>query len=120
HDTFDTLGRQALHVDFKGQVTALVYDDSAGIAPAERLHLGRLVEKRFYASMADYANGTGTPADRVHFTYDSLGRQATMTDSTGLTTCTYDAESRLTEKASPEGDLHYAYNPATGQHTETF
>ena len=114
---YDDLGRQTLHVSFEGAVTQSVYDDTAAGA-------GRLVEKRFFTSETDYADGSGTPDEVWLFTTDALGRQTrvernTLESGTVVTDYTYDARGRLAGTASPEGTIFYEYDDL-GRKTRTY
>ena len=67
-------------------------------------------------------------SETVTYTYDSLGRQLTVSDSaedttadpTGTTTNSYDAQGNLDEQQTPEGTIWYVFDPATGEETETY
>ena len=114
------LGELKYSVDFEGHVTAYFYDNSPGGG-------GRLAEKCFYASETVYAGGSGTPGDVVSYTYDPFGRVVTIAEDTNgdgtierTTTESYDAFGRLICETSPEGTIHYEYDPATGLMTRTY
>jgi RHS repeat-associated protein len=118
--TYDFLGRQQTHTDFKGQVEEMIYDDDSRVAVGERLHLNRLTEKRYYVNHAAYLAGTDDATQRVHYNYDALGRTLTTTDGHGIITYAYDLDGRTLSVDSPEGTIHYEYDPATGRHTRTY
>jgi len=122
HETYDALGRPKLHADFKGQVTQFVYDDDASLPTPQRTYLGNLVQKRLYGNMGAYSAGTAT--ETISYEYDDLGRQISVSDQVGstmqTTSFTYDGEGRQVVVTSPEGIIHYQYDPATGQHTRTW
>lgn len=46
----------------------------------------------------------------ISYTYDSLGRRLTMTDSTGTTSYTYDDLSRIVKVQASNGAVEYEYN----------
>ncbi len=84
---------------------------------------GRLIEHRFFADLATYNGGAGTPGEVWTFTYDAFGRQIAATQQVGTdiraTTTAYDAEGRITQIVSPEGAVNYEYDPVTGLRTRT-
>ncbi len=118
--TYDSLGRQATHVDFKGQVEEFVYDNDSRIAVGERLGLGRVIEKRYYSSVSNFTSQTEDTSQRVHYTFDALGRVGTVVDGHGTVTNTYDLDGRLTSVDSPEGTINYVYDQATSRHIRTY
>jgi len=108
--TYNSHGQLATETDYKGQITAYSYDS-----------LGRLINKKFYASQAGYL--AGAVADQTTYAYDvveSDGVHSTVTDSTGTTDTLYDAEGRVIKVTSPQGTINYKYDPATGEHIETW
>jgi YD repeat-containing protein len=115
--TYDDFGRQTLHISFEGVVTQSLYDDRTASG-------GRLVEQRFFATLADYNNGLGTPAEMMTFVYDAFGRQVKVTHSRGAAqevwTTEYDAEGRVRRIVSPQGAVNYEFDPATGLRTRVF
>jgi YD repeat-containing protein len=46
----------------------------------------------------------------VNFTYNAMGLRQMMTDSSGITTYTYDVRNRLLSKQTSQGTLTYTYN----------
>ncbi len=125
---YNDLGRQVYHVSFEGVVTAFVYDTDDGVDPGDT---GRLVEKRYFDDLDAYASGTGNPSDITAYAYDAFGRTHEVLqqydddgdgtfDRVRLTTNTYDASGHVESIATPEGTIHYEYNPVTGQHTRTY
>ena len=46
----------------------------------------------------------------VLFTFTPTGQRASMADGSGTTTSGYDAQDRLTSKATPQGTLSYSYD----------
>ena len=108
--TFNSLGQLATSADFKGQITAYSYDD-----------IGRIKSKTYYTSATDYQ--AGNVADQTTYAYDiveSDGVHSTVTDSAGVTDTLYDGEGRVIKVTSPQGTLNYKYDPATGEHIETW
>jgi len=91
---YDKLGRLIAYKDKKGQVTENTYD-----------LMSRLTQ-------------TQTGTESVSYTYDSLGNQTAMTDSTGTTSYGYTYNNRLMEITSSESDttepvfISYSYNHA--------
>ena len=106
---YDAHGRQVKHVDFDANVaTSTYYADTDA-------HAGML-QQVVYAG----APSSGKATQTVAYTYDALGRQQTITDASGTTTDHYDDLGNLIEEETPEGVIHYAYELATGRHTETW
>ena len=106
---YDALGQLASAADFNGQVINDRYDG-----------LGRVVEKDEYTSVS-------AAAEIVTYTYDSHDGQDRRYDTVasvqnpaanGATTSYFDRFGNLVEIDSPQGVVHYAYDPATGQKTE--
>ncbi len=89
---YNALGQQTQHVDFEGNTTTFGYDS-----------FGRLQSKSFT---------DGSTTQTVTYTYDALGRVKTVNDNafSSVTTNTYDAEGRISQIASPQGYLNYAYD----------
>ncbi len=109
--TYDDLNRELTHTDFSGNVaTYAYYAGNTGDATAGQLHTVT------YTGAA----GSGKATQVVTYTYDDLGRQQTITDASGTTTDSYDDQGNLIEEQTPEGDIHYVFDPATGHHTETY
>jgi uncharacterized delta-60 repeat protein len=119
--TYDPFGRVATHVDFEGQSTGYVYDDTPQ-------HGGLLLEEERFAGAVD-----ATPDEETVYTHDGLGRTRTVTEyaqldadaelevSRAATTYTYDPiDGQVTLVHSPEGYLYHAYDPATGLLTDTW
>jgi len=87
---YDGVGNIGSVTDFNGATTSYVYDA-----------LNRL--------------STITPDPRlaqptIRFTFTPSGQRATMMDASGTTTYDYDAQDRLTSKATPQGTLSYTYD----------
>ena len=118
--TYDALGRLASTTDFDGHVIAYRYDD-----------FGRVIEKDEYADATAAAVGVSDAAEVVIYTYDQYDDQGRRYDTVtvtsaqnpaadGTTTSYYDVLGNLVEIDSPQGDVHYAYDPATGEKTEVW
>jgi YD repeat-containing protein len=93
----------------------MVYDDSATGG-------GRLSEKQFFDNAVAYNNGSGTPTERLVYTYDAFGRivqqqhiRPTVTDPY---TTAYDAQGRVTQETTPTGFINYEYD-LLGRKTKT-
>jgi YD repeat-containing protein len=91
--TYDDFGRVLTSTDFKGQTTAYTYDDSA-------TGDGRETGEYFFAAGVSALDSggdvqTSLAEDSTVYTYDNLGRTATITDSTGVTTDSYDTDGNL-------------------------
>lgn len=135
--TFDALGRTLTVTDFKGQTTLYRYEDSPGAQ-------GRLyAEYRYAAGQTVDATTIANPessaltsarwyAEKTTYTFDNLGRQQTLAESTKSPTTGVVTQSRLTIYGydpvtgainlvdSPEGKVHHEYDPATGLLTRTW
>jgi YD repeat-containing protein len=93
----------------------MVYDDSATGG-------GRLSEKQFFDNAVAYNNGSGTPTERLVYTYDAFGRivrqqhiRPTVTDPY---TTVYDVQGRVTQETTPTGFINYEYD-LLGRKTKT-
>jgi len=115
--SYDALGQLASTTDFDGHVITYAYD-------AE----GRVTETEEYANQTNATTGPSAAAEKVTYTYDSLdgtGRRydtVTITSSenpsaNGTTTTYYDVHGNLVEIDSPQGNITYTYDLATGQKT---
>jgi RHS repeat-associated protein len=116
--TYDAFGRVLTSTDFKGQTTAYTYDDTA-------IGDGEETGEYFFAAGVSALDSSGDvqtslAGDSTVTTYDNLGRTATVTDSTGTATDSYDAEGNLIKQVKPEGTINYVYDPATGRLMETW
>jgi hypothetical protein len=60
--TFDSFGRTLTTTNADGQVTLYVYDDNALVPAADRVNLGRLYGKYYFATTADYQAYIANPA----------------------------------------------------------
>jgi RHS repeat-associated protein len=106
--TYDSFGRMASRTDFGGNVTVYHYDAL----------LGRLTETDFFA--AGHNPATSPPDQEVTVQYDPLGRLSQVVDSAyGTVTYGYDSDSHMTSVTTPEGQISYGYDLATGWHTST-
>jgi uncharacterized delta-60 repeat protein len=121
--TYDAYGNVHTHVDFDGNVATSMYE------PATLPGTTTPNPKAGELDGVTYVDPTGHKAEQdVSYTYDGLGRQATLTDSadanaadpTGTTTETYDDYGNLKEEQTPEGTIWHVYEPATGRLTDTY
>ena len=90
---YDADGNVITHTDFRGKLTTYTFDN--------RYPNGRPTGKVPDATL-------GEPS--VGYTYYSNGPRFTMTDTSGVTTYTYDLRDRFQTKATPEGTLTYTYD----------
>jgi RHS repeat-associated protein len=90
--TYDAAGNLQTLTDYNGKTTTYTYDT-----------LNRLLSRTPDSRLPD------TPES---FTYTPTGKRATMTDASGTTVYTYDAQDRLQTKATPQGTLTYTYDAA--------
>jgi YD repeat-containing protein len=115
HYTYNIYNQVATHVDFDGNTATYSYysDFDAGD------YTGSLQQVQSTAPA-----GSGKTDEAVGYTYDSLGRQATVSNSTedtstdpatGKTTNSYDSQGNLIEQDTPEGSITYGFNQTTGQ-----
>ena len=88
--TYDVVGDQATHTDFRGKTTTMTYDP----------------RKRLASKVPDPSLNEPT----VTYTYNDVGTRSRMTDASGTTTYGYDLRNRLLTKATPEGTLTYTYD----------
>jgi RHS repeat-associated protein/uncharacterized delta-60 repeat protein len=118
--TYDAFGRTSTHVDFKGQTERSYYDDTGG-------HGGRVSETaRFVAGMP--TDDIGDSAEVTAYEYDDLDRQAAVSEgsfdepgATRIETTTFDPiTGGIASVTSPEGVIHYEYDPATGRKIRTW
>jgi RHS repeat-associated protein len=70
--------------------------------------MNRLTAKTADAFFAQNSIG----AAQISFTYSPTGLRLSMTDASGVTSYAYDNHDRLLTKATPQGTLTYAYDPA--------
>ncbi|MCG3180039.1 MAG: hypothetical protein BIFFINMI_02393 [Phycisphaerae bacterium] len=73
------------------------------------------MEKRYFASIEDYDQGTGTPAEYVTYGYDGLGRNTSVVqhfadETTATTAYTYNDLWELVRVDRPEGAINYEYD----------
>jgi YD repeat-containing protein len=111
--TYNQQGQEATHTDFDGNVATYGYYSSFG----NGAYTGSL-QQVVYTPGAGAAPGA-TP-QTVVYTYDAMGRQSTITDASGTATNSYDAQGNLVEQQTPEGTIFYKFDPAMGEHTETY
>ena len=121
-------------MDFDGNTIVDVYDDSSSGD-------GELTaEYRFVPNQTVYSSGilqVNNATEKTIYTYyatgNDVGKQLTVTDynahtpgsgtwvSSTYTTYTYDAVTgQIASETSPAGVIHYVYDPATGEHIETW
>jgi len=108
---YDEFGRLIKATDFKGQVTAFIYNDTN--------NPGLLEYQRYYDSNDCYENHPDDPNIEIHITYDQLGRKTVVDVSDEGAESSYaykyDAEGRITEIHSPQGFVRYGYFTSTGR-----
>ena len=120
--SYDRHARVDHEISFEGSVTAWEYDS-----------LGRPAAKHFFADEFDYAAWLGNPGlahEIVAYTHDPFGRQlSVLKDADGdLIGTTADqsawvytyGDGLLTCAESPQGVVHYEYDPATDLLVRTF
>jgi YD repeat-containing protein len=98
--TYNPYGQQVTHTDFNGNVATSIYYSSGQSVGGITQPVGAL-EQVVYTGAAMSGKATQT----VTYTYDAMGRQATVTDASGTTTDHYDAEGNLIEQDTPEGTM---------------
>ncbi|MCZ2343880.1 MAG: hypothetical protein LC104_19095 [Bacteroidales bacterium] len=107
---YDQYGNVDYSIDFNGQKADYVYDYDRSL---DGTGLGRLVEIQYFAE------GATTPAITMAYTYDALGRQDTVTETAGstvrVTDTDYNIDGQIITITSPEGVIHYEYDPVTSQ-----
>ena len=106
--TYNIYSQVATHTDFDGNTAVYTYYGGSGA------NAGALQEVVYGGAI-----GSGKATETVTYTYTSLGQQATVTDASGTTTDSYDAEGDLVDQDTPEGDIQHTYSPVTGELTET-
>jgi YD repeat-containing protein len=114
--TYSVNNQVLTHTDFDGNVATYTY------LPASDRNAGSLYQVIYVG--ADSSKATET----VTYTYTGLGQQATVSDSTeatldnplGTTTISYDPEGDVTVQDTPQGVIHHAFDPATGELIETW
>jgi len=106
--TYNVNNQVATHTDFDGNTAVYTYYGGSGA------NAGALQEVVYGGAI-----GSGKATETVTYTYTSLGQQATVTDASGTTTDSYDAEGDLVDQDTPEGDIQHTYSPVTGELTET-
>jgi len=103
--TYNANNQVATHTDFDGNVATYSYISGGPQAG--------LLQQVAYT-------GSGKATQTVSYTYNDLNQQQTVTDASGTTTDSYDPFGNLIESDTPEGVIHYAFDPATGNHTDTW
>ncbi len=104
--TYNVYNQVATHTDFDGNTATYSY------FPATDPHAGAL-QQVVYA-------GSGKATQTVTYVLDDMGRQHEITDASGTTTISYDPEGDVIEQDTPEGIIHHAFDPATGELIETW
>jgi RHS repeat-associated protein len=110
---YDPLGNIATTTDPLGRITKTTYNAAGQLVSRTD---GRGMTTTYGNDAAGELTSQNAPGVPVSYTYDALGRRATMSDVTGTTTYGYDAASRTTSIASPQGTVSYTYDNA-GQRT---
>jgi RHS repeat-associated protein len=87
---YDAVGNVTKHTDFNGKVTTYTYDSS-----------NHVLTKTPDASFG---------APEVTYTYLPSGLRSSMTDTSGVTTYSYDSADRITQIVKPAGTLSYTYD----------
>jgi len=137
--TYDGHGNVKSHLSFDARLTFYAYDYDAdfAVSAGERVNQGRLVETRHYDSAAPNTASPTFTGQRVHYTYDALGRQIELKDdaivtggaasSTRLTRTNYDPvtgqpasvqtwlDDQSPGSAAPAELIAYAYHSGTGR-----
>jgi YD repeat-containing protein len=103
--TYNVNSQVTGHTDFDGNTAAYTYATSGP-------HAG-LLQQVVYA-------GAGKATQNVTYGYNDLNQQQTVTDASGTTTDSYDDFGNLIESQTPEGTIWYVFDPATGNHTQTY
>jgi RHS repeat-associated protein len=121
--TYDSVDRLSTVTDQQGNVLAVYTYDAAGQGVETDLGNGTY-SKRAYdrdgrlVSLVNYGPRPGVGQNgpiisRFDYTYDGLGRVASMTTLDGTTTYTYDADGQLTSANLPSGrTITYQYDAA--------
>ncbi len=109
--TYNVYGQVATHTDFDGNTAAYTYYSNY----SSGAYTGSLEQVVYTA-----ASGSGKANQTVAYTYDSLGREKTVTDASGTTTNFYDNQGNLSEQQTPEGTIWHVFDPTTGDQTETY
>ncbi len=95
--TYDAVGNVASHTTFKGDTITFTYDT-----------LNRVATKTVPVSGA-----AGTLNNTTTYSYTPTGQVASVLDTRGTTTYSYDARDRLTQGVHPEGwTVTYGYDAA--------
>ncbi|WP_299927059.1 RHS repeat-associated core domain-containing protein [uncultured Nocardioides sp.] len=127
---YDAAGRRTRVTDPRGKDWTVTYDERGDVV-ARRDPLGRTHRYTYDAAgrlsshtdargvSVDYAyRGDGQPLSmterggdgRVSMTYDGLGRRASMTDDSGLTSWSYTPGSQVAGVSTPAGAISYTYD----------
>ena len=106
--TYNANNQVATHTDFDGNVATYSYSN------------GGTEEGLLQNVVYTGASGSGKSPETVTYTYNDLNQQYQVTDASGTTTDYYDPFGNLVESDTSEGDIHYAFDPVTGNHTDTW
>jgi len=87
---YDAAGNLTTRIDFNGKLTTFTYDA-----------VNRMTRRTPDPSFAE---------PTISLSYTPTGQRASMTDSSGTTSYSFDGRDRLLTKASPQGTLTYAYD----------
>jgi RHS repeat-associated protein len=120
--SYDDRGRQEVHISFEGVVTKNIYNDDLA---------GRLSEKHFFQSEAQYDNGAGDPAEIWSYTYDARGRIVSVVkalrdadtgnyDNARSETTTYNDQGLVQTIDNDEGQIQYLYDDLGRQISVSF
>lgn len=103
HHTYNALGQLEVAVDFMGQSNRLFYDVQ-----------GRVVTNWLYAA------GAATPGQTNAMEYGPGGQYLRILRPEGETVLTYNLDGAVTNISSPEGVIHYEYDPVAGYLTRAY
>lgn len=127
---YDDAGQRTSVKDPRGKVWSVTYD-ALGHVVEERDPLGRVRSADYDAAgrlenrtdargvVADYSYGSGHRLEglserggtgSIEYTYDELGRRATMTDATGTTTWDYFPDGAVQKVTAPADAVTYSYD----------
>ena len=102
YNTYNALNQLSRTTDYNGQVTQYKYNS-----------LGEMVEADYFQNVTQ-ANA-GAPSYSILYTYTALGQLQSVDDPRiGDTSYVYNTAGELTEEETPEANLFYTYDPATG------
>ena len=114
--TFDSFGRTLTTTDADGQVTLYVYDNNPLVPTADRVNLGRLYGKYYFATTADYQAYIANPAGSTQPNETIVYSYYTAADVSGGITGAYVGEVKsITDNliTPANGDPRSAYTNTT-------